>query len=234
MDNIKGVMGRRFVMGDIHGAHKALLQCLERSHFNNDHDLLIFLGDASDGWPESKLVFDELLRIKNLIYIFGNHDFWTLEWMQQGTTDDMWLHQGGKATVESYRNGVPDDHITLLNQSSLYHVIENKLFVHAGIETDVPIDVQSMSTLLWDRSLAKKALLNYYNNVQQKLTLFDEVYLGHTPVSPTPLLSGDIWLMDTGAGWTGCLSMMDIDTKEIYQSDPVPSLYPGIAGRTRK
>jgi hypothetical protein len=28
--------------------------------------------------------------------------------------------------------------------------------------------------------------------------------------------------------------MMNIDTKEIFMSDPVPSLYPGLAGRTRK
>jgi serine/threonine protein phosphatase 1 len=36
---------RTLVMGDIHGAHKALVQCLEKSGFNMEHDRLIQLGD---------------------------------------------------------------------------------------------------------------------------------------------------------------------------------------------
>jgi serine/threonine protein phosphatase 1 len=40
--------------------------------------------------------------------------------------------------------------------------------------------------------------------------------------------------MDTGAGWSGVLSMMDIHTKEVFASDPVPLLYPGVEGRKKK
>ena len=40
--------------------------------------------------------------------------------------------------------------------------------------------------------------------------------------------------MDTAAGWTGVLSMMDIETKEVFISDPVPELYPGVEGRKKK
>jgi serine/threonine protein phosphatase 1 len=70
------------------------------------------------------------------------------------------------------------------------------------------------------------------SNIQ--LTTYDEVYLGHTPIShPEPLLGGGVWLMDTGAGWQGLLSMMDVHSKEIFVSDPVPKLYPGIAGRKK-
>jgi serine/threonine protein phosphatase 1 len=54
------------------------------------------------------------------------------------------------------------------------------------------------------------------------------------PLLPPPIKACEVWLMDTGAGWSGVLSMMNIDTKEIFMSDPVPSLYPGLAGRTRK
>ncbi len=52
---------RRFVIGDIHGAHRALLQCFERSGFDRQNDLLICLGDLCDGWPDVDKVFDELL-----------------------------------------------------------------------------------------------------------------------------------------------------------------------------
>jgi serine/threonine protein phosphatase 1 len=227
-------MGRKFVMGDIHGASRALRQCMERSAFDYANDQLIFLGDVADGWPETKASVDELLKIKNLIFIFGNHDFWTLEWMETGHAEEVWLSQGGEATVKSYKDGIPQSHIKLLDSSHSYYLSDNKLFVHAGFDPKVALETQGLTTFLWDRTLALKALDRYSKQIDGKLTNFDEVYLGHTPVSDNkPLQSGEIWLMDTGAGWSGVLSMMDLDSKEIFSSDPVPSLYPNIQGRRR-
>ncbi|NJK86327.1 MAG: hypothetical protein HC906_10500 [Bacteroidales bacterium] len=57
-------MSRTFVIGDIHGAFKALVQCLERSEFDYEHDKLICLGDVCDGWPEVKDVMTNCLRYK--------------------------------------------------------------------------------------------------------------------------------------------------------------------------
>jgi serine/threonine protein phosphatase 1 len=37
--------------------------------------------------------------------------------------------------------------------------------------------------------------------------------------------------MDTGAAFTGSLSIMDVNTKEFWQSDPLPTLYPDEKGR---
>jgi serine/threonine protein phosphatase 1 len=68
-----------------------------------------------------------------------------------------------------------------------------------------------------------------------KISSFDEIYIGHTPVPfPAPIVSAGIWMMDTGAGWSGVLSMMDVDTKAMYISDAVPTLYPGIEGRKKR
>ena len=65
---------KRFAIGDIHGNYKALKQCLERSAFDKENDLLIQLGDVADGWHEVYECVDELLSIKNTIFIKGNHD----------------------------------------------------------------------------------------------------------------------------------------------------------------
>lgn len=65
---------RVLVIGDIHGGHKALVQCLERSNFDYEKDTLICLGDVVDGWPETPQCIEELLKIKNLKYVMGNHD----------------------------------------------------------------------------------------------------------------------------------------------------------------
>jgi hypothetical protein len=58
---------RKFVMGDIHGAHRAMLQCFERSGFDDQNDLLIQLGDVADGYPEIHECVEELLQVKNRI-----------------------------------------------------------------------------------------------------------------------------------------------------------------------
>ena len=51
---------KTFAIGDIHGAYKALVQCLERSKFDYDNDRLIVMGDVVDGYPDVKRCFDEL------------------------------------------------------------------------------------------------------------------------------------------------------------------------------
>jgi serine/threonine protein phosphatase 1 len=43
----------------------------------------------------------------------------------------------------------------------------------------------------------------------------------------------NVWNMDTGAAFTGRLSVMDVDTKEFFQSDVVQGLYPGETGRNK-
>ena len=227
-------MPKTFVIGDIHGAYRALLQCLDRSGFDYETDHLISLGDVCDGWPETKACIDELLKIKRLTYIFGNHDFWTLEWMNTDVADEIWLKQGGMATIKSYEVDVPENHIAFLEKALNYYILDNKLFVHAGIDPLRPLREQDTNIFLWDRNLALTALDLLTREVYEKLTEFDEVYLGHTPVPyPNPVKASEIWLMDTGAGWSGVLSMMDINTKEVYVSDPVPSLYAGVEGRKK-
>ena len=227
-------MSRTFVIGDIHGAYRALLQCLERSAFNYQTDHLICLGDVCDGWPETREAIDELLKIKNLMYLLGNHDFWALEWMREREAEDVWLSQGGDATVASYGDSVPEKHIQLFERAKTYFVSDKKLFVHAGINTRVPVEQQSIQTLLWDRTLARTALDLHAKSIEGNLTGYDEVYIGHTPVSPPVVHACEVWLMDTGAGWSGVLSIMNIETKEVFQSDPVPQLYPGVEGRRRR
>lgn len=76
--------GKIMTVGDIHGNYKALKQCLQRASFNYDKDTLIVLGDVCDGWAYVDKCIDELLKVKNLRYILGNHDQWALEWAING------------------------------------------------------------------------------------------------------------------------------------------------------
>ena len=230
---------RRFVIGDIHGAHMALVQCLKKSGFDYENDLLISLGDICDGWPDTASSFEELLKIKNLILIVGNHDLWMINWLEKGIKEDTWLINGGQATLDSYPEGIPETHHQLLKKSLDYYLLDDKLFVHAGILPTIPIEEQTRETFCWDRKLATIALLNLELFGESIICKeYESVYVGHTPIHKegylTPLKSGNVWLMDTGAGWTGVLSMMDIDTGEHFTSSPVPELYPDHPGRTKR
>ena len=228
-------MPKTFVLGDIHGACRALRQCLDRSGFDGRSDHLVFLGDVCDGWPETRESIDLLLGIHNLTWLLGNHDQMALPWMTHGEISESWRTQGGDATMLSYRQGVPREHIDFLHRASLFKVADDRCFVHAGIDPDRPLAFQDERTFLWDRNLARRALEAYHTRASGKLTTYKEIYLGHTPIPfGKPVEAGGVWLLDTGAGWSGVLSMMDINTKEVYQSDPVPTLYPGIEGRSRK
>jgi serine/threonine protein phosphatase 1 len=227
---------RRFVIGDIHGAHEALVQCFDRSSFNKEDDLLVCLGDISDGWPEIDKVFNKLLGVKNLVLILGNHDEWALNFFLTGYAPEIWLVQGGDNAVDIYKKGVPEAHLNLLQQARLYFVLENKLFVHGGILIGKDIELQAREILLWDRSLIQTALYHKTIGKEIQLTDFEEIYVGHTPTlnfnATQPIKACEVYLMDTGAGWPGgVLTMMDIDSKKIFQSDQVDRLYKGVRGR---
>jgi serine/threonine protein phosphatase 1 len=228
---------RRFVIGDIHGAYKALIQCFERSAIDIQTDLLICLGDICDSWPDVDKVFETLLGITNLVMLLGNHDNWALDWFLTRNAPEIWTGQGGDVTVRAYRKNIPATHIELLKNAKLYYILDNKIFVHGGFLPEKDLRLQDKNIFIWDRSLIRTALNYWFYGENIHLTKFDEVYVGHTPTinfdEKTPIKACEIYLMDTGAGWPGgILTMMDIDTKECFYSDVVSELYRGFSGRS--
>lgn len=237
---------KTFAIGDIHGAHKALLQCLERSNFDYENDELIVLGDVVDGWPETPQVIEELLKIKNMILIMGNHDSWAADWFQFGARPLIWTEQGGQATIDAYiENGdLLVKHRDFFSKANYYYIDEqNRIFLHGGFQRGIKIEAQAPSTFMWDRTLATKAAGEMNRKGQQPFTVheFKEVYLGHTTINyfkhlpqNKPHTGGNVTLLDTGAGWEGVLTIMNVGTKEYFQSDVVASLYPDHGGRSGK
>ena len=69
----------------------------------------------------------------------------------------------------------------------------------------------------------------------KRLKLFKEIYIGHTPTfrigKDVPTNFANVWNVDTGAAFKGKLSILDADTKQFWQSDPVWQLYPEETGR---
>lgn len=254
-------MSRTLIMGDIHGAHKALLQCLERSGFNNDTDKLIQLGDVVDGWSQSYECVEELLKIKNLVAIRGNHDQWLNKFIQGGRHGSQWS-QGAPQTAKSYLkhagfdpgftwqltvNMIPESHQQFFtNQLNYYVDDQNRLFVHGGYDRHYPIEETLEDLYYWDRdmwtsamsfqSMIKGGASGTINKWKRKGE-FKEIFIGHTTTenwgTTMPMKGGGdvVYNLDTGAGWSGYLTIMDLETKKFWQSDRVADLYPDEKGR---
>ena len=240
---------KRFVIGDIHGGFRALKQVLEASKFNYEEDLLICLGDVADGWSEVPECFEELLKIKNLIYIMGNHDNWLYQWFKFGHSPSIWTMQGGRATIDAYLrhfkengNDIAHRHEELLSKAVYYYELDKMLFVHGGYDWHHPIEHQLPGDLMWDRHLyvvanmAHKFNTTHPDRAQDVVKDYKEVFIGHTTTSYAdkdlkPVHASNIWNLDQGAGWEGKLTIMDIDTKKYWQSDIVLNLYPEEKGR---
>ena len=239
---------RTLVIGDIHGGLKALEQVIERAAVTPD-DKLIFLGDYVDGWSDVPGVLDHLIGLRSshdCVFIRGNHDQLFLKWLETGEENPMWLKHGGQATVDAYRD-LPDArtnlHRQFLEQLDNYHLdSRNRLFVHAGFTNLHGVTREYFSDMLfWDRSLWEMALAldpdlspddPFY---PERLTHYHEIYIGHTPTTrigkTTPVNKATIWNLDTGAAYKSPLTIMDVATKEFWQSDNVHTLYPEEKGR---
>jgi len=248
----------KFVMGDVHGAYKAMLQCFDRASFDYETDELIQLGDVVDGFDEVYECVEELMKLKNLICIKGNHDDWFSRFCETGYHEQHWS-QGGKGTVSSYLKyshkkpnfiasklfgfnvnieppDVPALHKEFFARQALYHVDENNnCYVHAGFNRYQSFYDQREDTYYWDRSLIIDAI--EFEQIKKKMpdihfecvTTFNKIFVGHTSTIvwkiDTPIQAANVVNMDTGAGWGGKLTIMNVETGDLWQSDPVSELY---------
>lgn len=249
---------RKLVMGDIHGASRALDQCLERSGFDFEKDLLIQVGDVADGFADVYACVETLLRVKNLVALRGNHDDWFLEFIRTGYHPSGWDYEG-KATALSYlkltgrerlikhsREGyktaldpkdIPESHHQFFEKQKLYYIDdENNCFVHAGFNRFLTFAQQWPETFYWDRELWLAALEYHTMKLRDpgmdpfiNVNDFHEIYIGHTPTmnwrTDKPMRAVNVLNIDTGARQGGKLTIMDVHTKEYWQSDVVEELY---------
>lgn len=241
-------MSQTFVIGDIHGGLKALHEVLIAAKIQ-PQDTLIFLGDYVDGWSDSARLIDYLIDLDqklNCIFIRGNHDELFLAWLKNNEENQMWQFHGGESTVKAYQNIetlTKNKHIQFLENLQDYHLdSENRLFVHAGFTNQNGVNHEYFSTMFcWDRTLWElaismdKSLDREHLHYPKRLKLYHEIYIGHTPVTninqTTPTNYANVWNVDTGAGFKGSLSILNVDTKEYFQSTPVYELYNEEKGR---
>jgi serine/threonine protein phosphatase 1 len=187
------------------------------------------------------------LEIKyECIFIKGNHDMYLTNWIKTKIEFAPWVTQGGQATLDSYKDFADAElviHLNFIERMKLYHIDEeNNLFVHAGFSSMHGAQYEKYETnYYWDRTLWETVVSMDTTipldspRYPQRLKKFREIFIGHTITVnygvSEPMHIANLWNLDTGAGFNGKLSAVELYSKQIIQSDNVMDLYPDEKGR---
>lgn len=215
---------RSYVIGDIHGCLDEL-RCLIEGLPLESGDRMVFLGDYIDRGPDSKGVVTYVLELQQqnnleLVFLKGNHEDMFMAYLGlPGEHGDMFLYNGGAATLNSYginsKNASPDEisdripqrHFEFFENLKAYFVMEPFLCVHAGIHPFKRWEDQTETELLWIRNEF------IYNSHGLPYT----VLFGHTP-QPSVLFDLPYKVgLDTGLVFGNRLSCLEVTEKVLYQ-----------------
>ena len=213
-----------FVIGDIHGCVNELVHLLDSLPLERG-DRIVFLGDYIDRGPDSRGVISQLLGLQGtveeeIVFLKGNHEDMLLGYLGLGGRHgDMFLYNGGRATLTSYGisdistppaeivSRFPESHLQFLTNLKPFHVVEPFCCVHAGIRPLKSLSEQDESDMLWIRS---EFILNPHR-------LPFTVLFGHTPQNEVlfdlPYKVG----LDTGLVYGNKLSCLEVEGKTLYQ-----------------
>lgn len=205
--------GRLIAIGDIHG-HKLALESLLNLVSPQKEDMIVPLGDYINRGPDSRGVLDSLLGLQeqcHLIPILGNHEEMMLDSRDDRHAEQRWRFQGGEATLKSYGDNaavgqIPQCHWDFLSQCRSYYETEKFIFTHANYCWYSALNDQPSLLLRW-LSLEESAPRPHVSG--------KTVILGHTPGSIRD--EGFYRCIDTGCGFGGLLTAMDVDSKRVWQ-----------------
>ncbi len=142
------------------------------------------------------------LRLKHrVIALKGNHEAVAIDVADGTTTPDIWLREGGAATLRSYgvssARELPSEHLAWMRSLPLRYDDGRRFFVHAGIDPEKPLDAQSDHDLIWIRE-------PFLSDRRDHGRL---IVHGHTPQSAgMPDLRSNRLNLDTGAVFGGPLT----------------------------
>ncbi|MDW3191765.1 MAG: metallophosphoesterase [Cytophagales bacterium] len=148
-----------FAIGDIHGTSGALQTLLDQPIFGAE-DTIVFLGDYVNKGPDVKGTIERLIDFSKdhqAIFLKGNHEIMMLQARNNQNLLPQWLFSGGDTTLDAYQIGdmsdwhlrIPQEHWDFLESCQPYYASDGNIFVHAGLESGVPLNEQHRVNLYW-------------------------------------------------------------------------------------
>jgi serine/threonine protein phosphatase 1 len=213
---------RRFVIGDIHGCEKtfrALLHDVIRLQPTEESYLL---GDLIDRGPRSKGVLDAILKLRRQGFavraLCGNHEEMLLRSNESLSWLQLWMINGGHATLDSFNvvdsDEIPHGYRNYLLTLPYYIILEDFVLVHACLNFNIPEPFTDTETMLWNRSC----------EVRKELIGGRKLICGHTPVSRDILLKSlkssrimlDNGCVYKGFAGLGSLAALELNSMTVY------------------
>ncbi|ABR63499.1 serine/threonine protein phosphatase [Sinorhizobium medicae] len=200
--------GRRltFAVGDIHGCLAQLETLLASIESIAAGGRVIFLGDLVDRGPDSRGVVERIMAGPRTtgwkwITLKGNHEAMLVAARKGRPEMSLWLINGGEETMASYGGAIPLSHLVWMAELPSIIIERHRIFVHAGVDENIPLDEQGDDILLWMRTDP-----NYSGTYWGR-----HVCHGHTPSRSNPRTVGNRTNVDSGAVFGGMLSCAVFD-----------------------
>ncbi len=168
-------MPKKWVIPDIHGCARTLKMLVEKQIEPNKNDLLVFLGDYIDRGPDSKGVIDFIMELQdsdyNVIALKGNHEDYCVKAYYEDKKNKgflgirsktrvqkEWEMHGGVQTMESFDaespRDVPEKYIIWMDELPYYHIVDNFVIVHAGMNFKKDDPFSDTRSMMWIRDFA--------------------------------------------------------------------------------
>lgn len=140
-----------YAMSDIHGCLQEFEVALELVDFSGDNKLIL-LGDYIHSGADSYGVLKKIIKLQQkygndkVVALMGNHEELVIE--GRAPIQESW----GDGLYDS-GNSEDDNYIFFMQNLPLYHVEDNVIFVHAGVDEDAGEEWEWEST---DRDFLEK------------------------------------------------------------------------------
>jgi len=161
-------MGKRWVIGDIHGCIQTFRSLVENKIQPQKTDTLFLLGDYIDRGPDSKAVLDYIFRLreKNLFHVIslmGNHEYMLIHARENEDFFKLWLLNSGQTTLSDFDllDGNPPESTTLqkipgiymefLLQLSYYAETPGFFLTHGCFTGNATNPLEDIGSMIWGR-----------------------------------------------------------------------------------
>ncbi|AKP34657.1 metallophosphoesterase [Yersinia aleksiciae] len=202
---------RIFVVGDIHGCYKKLMDALDRVQFERSVDLLVSVGDLADRGPQNIECY-ELINANWFRAARGNHEQMAIDVLAGGEADS-WMANGGRwfFSLDDSKKSQVEQLIKQAEQLPLVIEITTEhgkyVIAHADYPSDEYVYGKAINQhlVVWNRKRLSAAM----KGESEEITGADKFIFGHTPLVK-PLLFKNQLYIDTGAVFGNRLTVIQI------------------------
>ncbi|HEY3307856.1 MAG TPA: metallophosphoesterase [Desulfuromonadaceae bacterium] len=207
---------KRFVIGDVHGCARTLRRLVEVVLALAKDDELYLLGDLIDRGPDSRgvldFIFDLIRQGFSVMSVKGNHEDMCLRARHDLQFLEMWLINGGHATLDSFSVEAPDeiphDYRSFLQSLPHYILLHDFVIVHAGLNFYFSNPFSDTDAMLWQRDCTAER-----NRIGGR-----RLVSGHTAVTKEQLeasLKSDRIMIDNGCVFNGRTGLGSLAALEL-------------------